>query len=268
MPPAFSVTNSPLTGSGGNLTVGVTGGASGQFLANNGQWDTPATNITLTTSGTSGLATWNGTTLNIPAYSGGGSTGMSSFAVAVNTGSNQTVDSTDNTLQIYGGTGLSSAIGFAPANTKNVTIDLDNTTVAAGTYGNASNVAQITVDAQGRITNATDVAISAGGGGGFPSAVTAQTLAALSAAVDTLYTVTTSSTYPDIIVTLPTAASNSGKIIGVKYVAQNSVNDTVLIKTISSQTIDGTNRTTNGLPLASIYTYYELVSDGSNWWIK
>ncbi len=226
-----------------------------------------STDITLTTSGTSGLATWNGTTLNIPVYSGG-STGMSSFAVAVNTGSNQTVDSTDNTLQIYGGTGLSSAIGIAPPNTKNVTIALDNTTVSAGTYGDASNVAQITVDAQGRITNATDVAISGGGGGGFPSAVTASSAAATSAAVDTLYTITTTSGVADIVVTLPTAASNSGKIIGVKYAAQNSVDDTVVIKTISTQTIDGINRTTNGLPLASVGTYYEVISDGSNWWIK
>ena len=35
--------------------------------------DTNTTNITLTTSGTSGAATWNGTTLNIPQYSGSGS---------------------------------------------------------------------------------------------------------------------------------------------------------------------------------------------------
>jgi hypothetical protein len=38
--------------------------------------DTNTTNITLTTSGTSGAATWNGTTLNIPQYSSGGSGGI------------------------------------------------------------------------------------------------------------------------------------------------------------------------------------------------
>jgi hypothetical protein len=45
------------------------------------------------------------------------------------------------------------------------TISLANTAVTAGTYGNATYVSQITVDAQGRITSASNVAISAGGSG-------------------------------------------------------------------------------------------------------
>ena len=40
------------------------------------------------------------------------------------------------------------------------TIALANTTVAAGTYGNASTVSQVTINAQGQITNAVNVAIS------------------------------------------------------------------------------------------------------------
>jgi hypothetical protein len=151
------------------------------------------------------------------------------------------------------------------ANNAKVSANNTTVTIAAGTgltgggsfTTNQSGASTITLNASGS------------SGGGFPSAVTAQTSATLSpAAVDTLYTVTTSSTTADIVITLPTAASNSGKIIGVKYAAQNSVDDTVVIKTISSQTIDGTNRTTNGLPLASVGTYYEVISDGSNWWIK
>ena len=39
-PPAFSVTGSPLT-SNGSISIGVTGGSSGEFLAHNGQWATP-----------------------------------------------------------------------------------------------------------------------------------------------------------------------------------------------------------------------------------
>lgn len=47
-----------------------------------------------------------------------------------------------------------------------VTVDLENTAVVVGTYGDATHSAQITIDQQGRITNAVDVAISGGGGGG------------------------------------------------------------------------------------------------------
>ena len=138
-------------------------------------------------------------------------------------------------------------------------------TLAAGT--NMTGGGFFTLD---QATNKTITfnATGGGSGSGFPSSVTAQTSAALSASVDIFYTVTTSSGTPDIVVTLPTSVGNSGKIIGVKYAGQDSVDDTILIKTISSQTIDGTDRTTNGLPLASVGTYYEVISDGSNWFIK
>ena len=39
------------------------------------------------------------------------------------------------------------------------TISLANTAVTTGTYGSASNVSQVTIDAQGRITSASNVAI-------------------------------------------------------------------------------------------------------------
>jgi len=61
-----------------------------------------------------------------------------------------------NTVNIIAGTGLSNG----GALTGNVTLNLANTAVAAGTYGNATAVSQITVDAQGRITSAGNVTIA------------------------------------------------------------------------------------------------------------
>lgn len=79
-----------------------------------------------------------------------------SFAVAGDSGSNQTITSGSDTLTISGGTGLSS---IASA-TDTITINLDNTAVTAGTYGNANTAATFTVDAQGRLTAASQNAIS------------------------------------------------------------------------------------------------------------
>lgn len=49
--------------------------------------------------------------------------------------------------------------------TVNGTISLANTAVTAGVYGNATAVSQVTVDAQGRVTNAVSVAIQFDGNG-------------------------------------------------------------------------------------------------------
>lgn len=62
-----------------------------------------------------------------------------------------------NTVNVIAGTGLNGG----GALTGNVTLNLANTAVTAGTYGDSGNVSQITVDAQGRITSAANVVITA-----------------------------------------------------------------------------------------------------------
>ena len=76
---------------------------------------------------------------------------------------------TANTQFSGAGTGLTGGGNLA----SNVTISLANTAANAGTYGSATQVAQIAVDAQGRITAVANVTISGGGGGGNVSADTA-----------------------------------------------------------------------------------------------
>jgi hypothetical protein len=62
---------------------------------------------------------------------------------------------TDEVLTISGGIGLSSAVL-----NNTITINLDNTTVTAGSYGSANTVATFTVDSQGRITAAANATIA------------------------------------------------------------------------------------------------------------
>ncbi len=79
-----------------------------------------------------------------------------SFTVAGDSGSNQTITSGSDTLTISGGTGLSSVASA----TDTITLNLDNTTVTAASYGNANTIPSFTVDAQGRLTAASNNAVS------------------------------------------------------------------------------------------------------------
>jgi trimeric autotransporter adhesin len=77
--------------------------------------------------------------------------------VAINIAVANVAGAVANTVNVLAGTGLSGG----GALTGNVTISLANTAVAAGNYGSSGNVASFTVDAQGRLTAASNVAIVA-----------------------------------------------------------------------------------------------------------
>jgi hypothetical protein len=142
-------------GAGGTATTIEAIGGYGAFL-------------TLTSDQTvTGNKTFSGTTIvATPTANGHAATKLyvdsavggvaTTFTVAGDSGSNQTITSGSDTLTISGGVGLSS-VG---SNTDTLTINLDNTAVTAATYGNASSVGTFTVDAQGRLTNAVSTSIS------------------------------------------------------------------------------------------------------------
>lgn len=77
------------------------------------------------------------------------------FTLAGDSGTSQTITSGD-TFTISGGTGLSSAASA----TDTLTLNLDNTTVTADSYGSATAVSTFTVDAQGRLTAASNTNIA------------------------------------------------------------------------------------------------------------
>jgi uncharacterized protein YjlB len=78
-----------------------------------------------------------------------------SITVAGDSGSSQTV-SLNDIFTISGGTGLSSVA----SSTDTLTINLDNTSVTAGSYGSSNSIPTFTVDAQGRLTAAGSASIS------------------------------------------------------------------------------------------------------------
>ena len=191
-----------------------------------------------------------------------------------------------NTVNVIAGTGLSGGGNLA----SNVTVSLANTAVTAGNYGSTTQVAQITIDAQGRITAAANVAVSGGGGGtgnivsnvvtitvGDNISWTNSTSVVLSwinnssnvvTWTNTIYSVTNNNAtilvnHPlsPFGVVLPSASTVVGQQYQIKKIDSSA--NAVTVSTTSSQTIDGNLTYT----LATIYKSVTLQSDGSNYYI-
>ena len=98
----------------------------------------------------------NSTSVATTAYVDGAVTAATyTFTVDADNGADLTI-SDEDTFRIIGGTGLTSTASA----TDTLTLDLDNTTVSAGSYGSASAIPTFTVDAQGRLTAAGTASIS------------------------------------------------------------------------------------------------------------
>ena len=191
-----------------------------------------------------------------------------------------------NTVNVIAGTGLSGGGNLA----SNVTVSLANTAVTAGSYGSTTQVAAITIDAQGRITAAANVAVSGGGGGtgnevsnvvtissGDNISWTNSTSVVLSwinnssnvvTWTNTVYSVTNNNAtilvnHPlsPFGVLLPSASTVVGQQYQIKKIDSSA--NAVTVSTTSSQTIDGNLTYT----LATIYKSVTLQSDGSNYYI-
>jgi hypothetical protein len=166
------------------------------------------------------------------------------------------------------------------------TISLANTTVAAGTYGSGSLVPQIIIDAQGRITSASNVAVA-----GAPTVVTNVVTISTGDAViwqnNAPATITWENNTPATIdwlsgifaitannatilvncaaepltTLLPGAATVSGQQYKVKKIDSSA--NAATITTTSSETIDGSLT----YVLGTQYKSATVQSDGSNWWV-
>lgn len=300
---AYVLTTGLLSGGGqltGNVTVNLTsvpianvpGGVAntvtiiaGTGLAGGGNL---SSNVTIDMANTAVAPGSYGTASSVGQFTVDQQGRLSNAAnVAINIAVANVSGAVANTTTITAGTGLSGGGNLA----SNVTINLANTTVTAGNYGSTTQVAQITIDAQGRITSAANVAITGGGGGSGGNVVTAiatitsgteigwsnNSAAILSwqnnssqiiAWANAQYAVSANNAtilvnHPSAPfgVVLPTAASITGQQYKIKKIDSSA--NAVTVSTTSSQTID------NSLtyPLSTQYQSVTLQSDGSNWWI-
>lgn len=135
-------------------------------------------------------------------------------------------DINDSTLTLTAGTGLSGGGTFTTNQSSDsaVTVNLDDTAVTPGTYGDANNTPQITVDQQGRITSATTVTTAGSGSGGGGAELSIERNVFTATANQTAFTISS-----DI-----TASSNTQVYIDGVYQAKSNYTTSGSVVTFST----------------------------------
>lgn len=158
-----------------------------------------------------------------------------------------------NTVNVIAGTGLAGG----GALTANVTLDLSNTAVAPGSYGSATQVSQVTIDAQGRVTSAANVSIaisnSAVSGLGTMSTQNANSVAITGGSVDNATLANANIT--SVATTFPNNyLSNSSVTLGSTAIALGSTETNVNNLSLSNVSITSGSATLSNVTVtANLY---------------
>jgi DNA-binding transcriptional MerR regulator len=164
---AADTLNSVTAGTNGQILIGKTSNAP-LFATLSGDAAIDNTGaFTLATTGVS-AASYGSSGLTVPTFtvdSKGRLTAASSYTISGITNANLSgsagitnANLANSSLTVTAGTGLSG--GGSVALGSSTTLDLANTAVSANTYGSATQVGTFTVDAQGRLTAASNTTIS------------------------------------------------------------------------------------------------------------